>query len=69
MRKTGHTANSFQYFFAFNLKQINPMVSTAMAEKYLPKLAAESPLEDGIIVERFTPREEGLTTWMVDLSE
>ena len=69
MRETGHPSNSFQYFFAFNLKEVDPKVSTAMAKKYLPRVAAESPLEDEIIVKKVTPRKDDPSTWIVDLKE
>lgn len=46
---------------------MDPGVSTEMGEKYLPKLANDSPLENGIVVKEHTPRADGLSLWVVKL--
>ena len=58
-------ANSFRYFRAADLQEIDPDVSAAIAGAHLPKIEVDSPLDSGLIVERHTDRRGGPTLWIV----
>ena len=57
--------NSYLYFQASDLQKVDPEISAAMVGAHLPKIEADSPLSDGLIVERYTDRRCGPTLWIV----
>lgn len=57
--------NSYLYFRASDLQEVDPGISAAMAGSHLPEIEAESPLSDGLIVERYTDSRCGPTLWIV----
>ena len=57
--------NSFRYFRAADLEEIDPDVSATMAGSHLSDIADASPLESGIIVERHTHSRNNATLWIV----
>lgn len=57
--------NSYLYFRASDLQEVDPEISAAMASSHLPEIEAESPLSDGLIIERYTDSRCGPTLWIV----
>lgn len=62
---TDQNDNSFRYFRAADLVEIDPELSAAMVGSHLPKIEDESPLDGGLIVERYADRRCGATLWIV----
>ena len=61
--------NSYRYFRAADLHEIDPDVSAALAGCHLPDIEDASPLESGIIVERHTHSRNNATLWIVRRSD
>lgn len=57
--------NSYRYFRAASLANSNPALSAAIVGSYLPKIEKDSPLDNGIIVERHTDSRCSATLWIV----
>lgn len=57
--------NSYRYFRASDVVDIDSELSPAMVGSYLPRIEAESPLSSGLIVERYTERRCGASLWIV----
>jgi hypothetical protein len=57
--------NSYRYFQAADLQQIDPDLSPAIVGSYLPKIEADSPLSNGLIIERYMDRRCGASLWLV----
>lgn len=65
MLETDENGNSYRYFRASDLEEIDPEVSSAVARSHLPTIEEESPLSNGLIVERYTDTDCGPTLWTV----
>jgi hypothetical protein len=61
--------NSYQYFRASDLQEIDPQLSGAIIGSHLPTIEDESPLASGLIVERYTDANCGPTLWTVRREE
>ena len=62
---TDDNGNSYRYFHATELHDIDPEVSANIAGSHLPDIEDASPLENGIIVERHTHSRNNATLWIV----
>ena len=63
--ETDDNGNSYRYFRASDLDDIDPEVSSAVAGSHLPAIEEESPLSNGLIVERYNDMDCGPTLWTV----
>ena len=57
--------NSYRYFRASDVAEGNSELSPAMVGSHLPQIEDESPLSNGITVERYTDRRCGASLWIV----
>ena len=57
--------NTYRYFRASDVIDIDPELSPAMVGSYLPRIEAESPLPSGLAIERYTERRCGASLWIV----
>lgn len=57
--------NSYRYFRASDVADIDAELSAAMVGSYLPEIEDESPLSSGLSVERYTDRRCGASLWIV----
>lgn len=57
--------NSYRYFQAADLPDIDSRLSASMAGYHLPKIETDSPLNNGISVERHTDSQGNPTLWIV----
>ena len=57
--------NSYLYFQASDVMDVDPELSPAMVGSYLPRIEAESPLPSGLAIERYTERRCGASLWIV----
>ena len=57
--------NSYRYFRASDVVDVDPELSPAMVGSYLPQIEAESPLPSGLAIERYTERQCGASLWIV----
>ena len=57
--------NSYLYFRASDVVDVDPELSPAMVGSYLPRIEAESPLPSGLAIERYTERRCGASLWIV----
>ena len=57
--------NSYRYFRASDLVDVDPELSSAMVGSHLPEIEEESPLSSGLSVERYTDRRCGASLWTV----
>ncbi|EMA43570.1 hypothetical protein [Halococcus sp. PRR34] len=63
--ETDENGNSYRYFRASDLNDIDPEVSGAIAGSHLPTIEEESPLSNGLVVDRYTDTDCGPTLWTV----
>ncbi|EMA54860.1 hypothetical protein [Halococcus salifodinae] len=63
--ETDENGNSYRYFRASDLAEIGPEVSGAIAGSHLPQIEDDSPLSNGLIVERYNDTDCGPTLWIV----
>jgi hypothetical protein len=49
--------NSYRYFRASDVVDVDPELSPAMVGSYLPQIEAESPLPSGLAIERYSERQ------------
>jgi hypothetical protein len=57
--------NSYRYFRASDVAEVDAELSLAMVGSYLPRIEAESPLLNGFVVEQYTERRCGASLWIV----
>jgi len=57
--------NSYRYFRASDVVDVDSELSPAMVGLYLPRIEAESPLPSGLAIERYTERRCGASLWIV----
>jgi hypothetical protein len=57
--------NSYLYFRASDVVDVDPELSPAMVGSYLPRIEADSPLPSGLAIERYTERQCGASLWIV----
>ena len=57
--------NSFRYFRAADLAEIDPELSGKMVGSYLPTIEEESPVSNGVIVEEYNETNCGPSLWTV----
>ena len=60
--------NDACYFYASDLKDIDPGLSSPVIGSYLPKIRDASPLPDGTILELYTKRRGGPSLWLARTS-
>ena len=61
---TDEYGNSFRYFRATDLQAIDSELSSAVIGSFLPQIEDDSPLPNGLIVERYTDRRGGASLWI-----
>ena len=61
--------NSFRYFRAADLQSIDSELSSAVIGSFLPQIEADSPLPNGLIIERYTDRRGGASLWIARTEE
>lgn len=57
--------NSYRYFRASDVAGIDSELSPAMVGSYLPEIEDESPLANGLTIDRYTDRRCGASLWIV----